>query len=75
MRLQEHLDEFRRPSEISEEAELLVWPFFKPHHSDRNASPLMVSILDGIRISQAISLSLGNLRMAEIECNGPYESV
>jgi hypothetical protein len=35
----------------------------------------MAGILDGIRISQAISLPSGNLRMAEIECNGPHESV
>jgi hypothetical protein len=34
---------------------------------------LMAGILDGIRIVQAISLSLGNLRMVEIECNGSHE--
>jgi len=35
---------------------------------------LMAGILDGIRIVQAMSLSLGNLRMAKIECNGHPQS-
>jgi hypothetical protein len=53
--------------------ELQAWPAIKPHRSDLIASLLqMAGVLERIRTSQAISLSLRRQRMKS-DAIGPHE--
>jgi len=73
MRLQGHSDEFQGFRDIRRSGAAGLAILQATSLRPKLPLLLMSGILDGIRIVQAISLSLGNLRMAEIECNGSHE--